>query len=477
MTTDTRTPTRSIRRVNAIHKGATAICGALLSIALLSGCEKPAAQSAGPGGGAGAGGGRGVGPPQQRDPVNVSLTKVRTMPTDRFVEVIGTLQGDEDVTVSAKVSGRVTSIYKDLGDAAEPGELLAEIDKTDYQLVVAQKELAVREALAKLGLTDMPSSGFDAAQTPSVQRAKLQADNAEAKFQRGRQLHEQVPPLISDQDFADFQTAAAVARSNYDVELLTARALIVEASARQADLDIARQSLTDTVVAVPVSRKFTTTIQTSRAPGANPTTVPTVGGGDNYILAERMISTGEYIKDGTPLFRLLDVDPIKLRATAPEKHVGRVKLGQPASIHVEAYPEPFVGHVSRMNPQIDPASRTFQVEILVANPEHQLKPGGFAQARINTHQDPNVVFVPQSSVLTFAGVSKVFTIKDGKAAEILVELGQRRGDVIEVVKGLKGNEQIVADNLNRLANGVPVKVSGATAATTQPAESATAVGG
>ena len=71
---------------------------------------------------------------------------------------------------------------------------------------------------------------------------------------------------------------------------------------------------------------------------------------------------------------------------------------------------------------------------------------------------PDVVFVPQESIVTFAGVNKVFTVKDGKAAEVPVDLGDRDRDEVEVVKGLKGNEQVVVSGTSKLATGVAVSV-------------------
>ena len=125
---------------------------------------------------------------------------------------------------------------------------------------------------------------------------------------------------------------------------------------------------------------------------------------------------------------------------------------------VEAYPDTFPGSVSRINPQIDPANRTFQVEILVANARHLLRPGGFARGRVQTRMQDDVVFVPQESVVTFAGVNKVFTVKGDKAAEVPIELGDRDGDEVEVLKGLRGTESVVVSGTSKLAAGMPVSV-------------------
>src|SRR4051812_26888395 len=125
---------------------------------------------------------------QAVDPVPVVVGSSRVGSFRRSVEVVGTLFGDEETTVSAKVPGRVTHIYKDVGDRAGEGEALMQIDKTDYELGVNQKKMAVQAELSKLGLTDLPEEDFDPSRVPTVEKAKLQTANAEAKFNRAKQL-------------------------------------------------------------------------------------------------------------------------------------------------------------------------------------------------------------------------------------------------------------------------------------------------
>jgi RND family efflux transporter MFP subunit len=172
-----------------------------------------------------------------------------------------------------------------------------------------------------------------------------------------------------------------------------------------------------------------------------------------------MVSVGEYVREGTALFRLIDDSPVKLRATVPERYAANVKLDQPVRVRIEAYRDEFEGRITRINPQIDPANRTFQIEVLVPNEQRLLKPGAFAQASVQTRQDENVVFVPRNAVVTFAGVDKVFTVDDqGKAVEHQVQLGPARGELVEVAKGLTGNEAVVIEGASRLATGVAVTV-------------------
>src|SRR5687767_9925926 len=170
------------------------------------------------------------------EPVTVSLASSRVAPVQREVKVVGTLYGDEEATVSAKVPGRITQILLDVGDRVPAGGPLAQIDRTDYELAAAQKRMAVQASLAKLGLDDFPPESFDLTRVPTVERARLQSANAEAKFQRGEKLFRQDPPLISPQDFADLQTAFEVSRSNYEVELLVAKSQLADARARKTEI-------------------------------------------------------------------------------------------------------------------------------------------------------------------------------------------------------------------------------------------------
>jgi RND family efflux transporter MFP subunit len=199
--------------------------------------------------------------------------------------------------------------------------------------------------------------------------------------------------------------------------------------------------------------------------------------GKPYVVAARYSNEGELNAGLTRMFRLVVDDPLKLRASVPERHAGQIKVGQRAQVRVESEAKPFAGTVTRINPQIDPANRSFEVEVAVPNPEHVLKPGAFTRVEIETFVQPGVLLVPARSVVSFAGVKKVYTVKDGKAVEVPVETGVRLGDWVEVVrpKGLKAGDPVAVEGVNRLAAGVPVTATPSPAPpASQPAGAAVA---
>ncbi len=398
--------------------------------------------------------------------VAVGVVAARAEKVQRSVDVVGTLFGQEDAIISNKVPGKVIAIYKDIGDRVAPGEPLAQLLKNDYQLSLNEKQSALQEALSALGVTDIPPDSFDLEAVPAVRRARLQGENAKQKLERARQLHESKPPLISDQDFADLQTEAQVAQSGYEAALLAARSQVSTARTRKAQVAIAEQALRDTTIRAP-RPMVDAGADDPGSPGATQPTADASGAavtpspaGPSFAVAARFSSEGELNAGLTRMFRLVIDDPLKLRASVPERYAARIRVGQAVQVRVEAEKDIFPGTVTRINPQIDPANRSFEVEGGVANPGHVLKPGAFARAQIETLVEPNVLMVPERAVVSFAGVKKVYSVKDGKAVEIPIETGVVQDGWVEVVKSknLKPGDAVVVDGVNKIAGGLPVSV-------------------
>jgi len=432
-------------------------CLVAIGVLCLPACDKKA--QAGPGA-------------KATTPVNVTLAAARIDSVQRSIDVVGTLYADEESVVSAKVPGRIIKLYKDIGDSVDPGEPLVQLKPNDYQLAVAKSKLELEQTLAKIGLKELPAPGYDVKtlleKVPSVVKARLEAENAQAKLNRGKKLFEAQPPLLSEEKYADLETALRVARSELDVTVLAAEATLAEAWTFKGDLDIATQRLADATTRAPSPanpKDLTGTASDSSSAAPKRT----------YRVTHRYVNEGELVREITPCFRLVDDNRIKLRAKVPERFVAEILIGQKVKTTIDAYPGvDFIGIVSRVNPQVDPDNRTFGVEVIIPNSDHRLKPGSFARAAVETRTDPKVVFAPQESIITFAGVSKVFKVAGDKATEVIIEAGDARsadGRYVEIVSGLKGDEQLVVSGASRLSTGssVIIKTAGTTMPATAPA--------
>jgi RND family efflux transporter MFP subunit len=368
--------------------------------------------------------------------IKVTLAECTVRDLERTLQVVGTLYGNEEATLSAKVPGRIAGIDADVGDRVAAGAALVTIDPQDYRLALAQREAALKEALTKLSLETLPAGDIDFTSIPAVRRAKLLYDNAESKYRRAEPLNEHKPPLISAQDFADLKTGWQTAQATYDLEVQTARETLAAARSRAAERDLANQLLDDATV---------------RAPR------PADGALANFAVTDRLTSVGEYVREGTQLVRVIDDHLIKLRAPVPERYRDAVAVGQQVSLAIEGAGQPSIGTLKRISPQIDVSNRSFLIEAWFDNADGRLRAGAFAEASITLGVAKGAILVPHEAVIAFAGVRKVFSVSDGVAHEHEIKTGLPHGELIEVV-GYDGKTAVVVSGASKLVDGMAVAV-------------------
>jgi multidrug efflux pump subunit AcrA (membrane-fusion protein) len=385
--------------------------------------------------------------------IPVTVATAKTAPLRRTVPVVGTLNGYEDMLVSPKVDGRVARVLKDVGDAVAPGEVLFEIDPTDYLLAVAQARPAFQAELKKLQLDALPTLDEDLEavidRVPAVAQAQANLELAEKELSRTET--ENAKGVGAAQSLDAARTKLKVAKTAVQLAQTDARVTLAQARKLKAALDDAEERLRETEVRAPMPHNWSawSAIVT---PAANPLV---------YSVAGRMISKGEMIRQMpvTNVFRLVIEYALKLRVAAPEKYRPEVHRGQPVEIRVEAYPGVvFPGVVSRVNPTVDVQNRTFMVEILATNCSRRLSVGGFAKAEILTQLDNAVLTVPPEAVKTFAGVSKVFVLEGNTARAIEVEPGARDKEWVEVRGPLAPGQRVITSGLAQLVDGTTVRV-------------------
>ena len=154
---------------------------------------------------------------------------------------------------------------------------------------------------------------------------------------------------------------------------------------------------------------------------------------------------------------LVRLHPLRLRVEVPEREAQGIRTGQPVNVTVEGDEgQSYSGRVARLSPAFQEQSRTLIIEAEVDNQQGKLRPGSFAKAEIQTISTADVVMVPVSAIVTFAGIQKVFTVKDGKAVEKNVVVGRRADDWV-VVEGLDASMPVVTSPGN-LVTGQPITI-------------------
>lgn len=392
----------------------------------------------------------------------ITIGTVQERPMVRTVEMVGTLRGWEEVTVGAKRMGRVLRVHHDMGDHVKPGDVLAELDPIDARLAMHQAESLFLAELVKLGITRVQAEAFYAKfgvdekmfrgddaerliqQVPTIVQARVQFDKAQLDVNRMRMLMQR--GVGSREEMEDLENARDAARAAYDSTVLTARTTIANAIANRVALEQAEQNLHDMTVRVP-----------------EPTNLPRERTGVvEYAVSKREVAEGQMVREGDPVAQLVIENPLRLWGNVPERFSAEVKLDQEVVLRVASYDRNFSGRVARINPSVDPVSRTFQVEVAVPNDEGLLRPGGFAKASIITQRDDRALVVPREAIERFAGVTKVFVVNDPtgnpSVQAVPVTMGLEQATAIEVQGELRPNATVAISNLGQLAEGVSVVI-------------------
>lgn len=176
------------------------------------------------------------------------------------------------------------------------------------------------------------------------------------------------------------------------------------------------------------------------------------------IVSDRLINLGEYVRVDSQVAHLVAVDRLHLWLSIPEPSVGLIKDGQAVVFQVAAYPtQSFTGRVKFIGASVRETARDMIVEAEVINADGKLKPGMFVAGQLDLGEEMAVV-VPSAAVRTEGTARKVFAVVEGRIEERLVEIGETKGDVIEIRRGVKKDDAVVLSPQAEAADGMKVAV-------------------
>ncbi len=360
-------------------------------------------------------------------PLAIAAAPVESRSIDRYLRVTGSLMADEHAEVSAETAGRVVETPVERGTPVRAGSLLVRISASETSAQLLEAEANAAQIEARLGLT--PGQPFDPKAVPDVMNAKASLEWAEAEFARIRSLLDQ--KVVSQSEFDQRRTQVDAARQQYQVAQNSAQQSYRSLEAACARVALARKAMADTSVRAPF----------------------------NGLVAERLVSVGDYVTRGTKVATVVSVNPLRVELTVPEHSVSLVKPGQAVRLTVDAYRgEEFVAHVRFVSPALRADQRALTVEAIVPNADARLKPGLFATALITQPPGAAALLVPSTAVETIAGTGRVYVVKNGKIEERIVTVGQTVGDRVELTSGVVKEEIVASEPSGRLSDGQLVNV-------------------
>ncbi len=369
-----------------------------------------------------------VGTSSAPEPLSISTTAVESRPIDRYIRVTGSLMADAQAEVSAETSGRVIETPVERGTRVSQGALLVRISPAETSAQLQEAEANAAQIEARLGLA--PAQAFDRTRVPDVMNAKASLDLAQAEFTRMQSLLDQ--KVISQSEFDQRRTQLEAARQAYQSALNVADQSYRSLDAAHARISLARKAVADTAVRAPL----------------------------NGLVAERLVSVGDYVTRGTRVASVVRIDPLRVALSVPEQYVPLVRVGQAVRLTVDAYPgQEFAATVRFVSPALRSDQRALTVEALTANADGRLKPGLFATALVRQPDAAPALMVPATAVETIAGTSRVYVVKNGRIEQRIVTLGERIDPQIEITSGVAKGDVVATEPKGRLSDGQAVKTN------------------
>jgi multidrug efflux pump subunit AcrA (membrane-fusion protein) len=389
-------------------------------------------------------------------PVAITVVTAITRSVPSYIEATGSLVANETSNVAPQTSGQVIATPINVGAFIHLGDVIARLDQRDARLRlqqsqagVQQAQAAVRQAEARLGLGN--GQRFNASTIPEVRAAAATVESAQASANLAETNARRYATLVESGD---------VARSVYDQYR-------TQADTARAAANAARQQLE---AAINTARQSNTAIQTAQAgvvAAQSQAAISQKAVADTIIRApysgyvsSRPIAVGEYVTPASIIATVLLTNPIKLQLQVPEQEAPHITVGMAVSASVDAYGDrKFGGRVTAINPAIDPASRSITVEAALDNPNNALRSGMFATARITQPGGNQIVFVPSAAVIHDQNTNsyRVFVVQNNTAHLRVVQIGDQENDMVQILSGVRGDEEIATSNQQQLYEGAKVR--------------------
>jgi RND family efflux transporter MFP subunit len=358
--------------------------------------------------------------------VNVATAEARTL--EKAISVTGSLNPDESVTVASEVPGRILDINTDFGKTVHKGDVLAQIDPTEYRIQVERTRAAFHQALARLGLKP-GDENVPPTSTAMSRQAQAQLEDARFKYESAAKLVKSGD--VSQERFTELEKAYGARQAALEASQDDLRTMWLSMESLKADVKLAEKRLNDTTIRAPFE-------------GA---------------IVQKHVSPGQYIKDNTPILTLVKVNPLRLRVEVPESASWSVRIGTPLSFNTDAAPGvEFHATVRELNPSLDSKNRTLTAEARLAENDGRLRPGMFVQVRLVTERASPAVMVPKQALYNVAGLTKIFAIRNNRAIEFRIAPGRESGGWTEVPSDqIHPGDQVAVSNVPQLVNNAAVR--------------------
>lgn len=177
------------------------------------------------------------------------------------------------------------------------------------------------------------------------------------------------------------------------------------------------------------------------------------------VVIRRLAYRGEWVKKGGPVLELQVLDPLKVVAPAPERYLPHLAVGQPVEVSADALPgRRFKGQIQAVIPSGDPTSRTFPVQVRVANPQGEIKAGMLMRVTLAVGGEHEALLAPKDALVVSGDSASLFVLAEGTVRPAPVTVVASHDDLVEVKGPIQAGQEVVTVGNERLRPGQLVRV-------------------
>jgi multidrug efflux pump subunit AcrA (membrane-fusion protein) len=366
-------------------------------------------------------------------PVPVLLRKPNRVQQPVSVAASGAVEANVTAQGAFQIAGRVAKVFVEEGQAVQKGQVLAELDATDYR---NGYDAAKGQADAAEAVNSKAQEGL---RSQELEQARIDYERWLDEYNRMKYLYDH--KSLAANDFKKIEAAYQAAQQKYDMAKQGTRVQDKEAATGQfhaaaAQMHEAQKHLADCQLRAPIAG----------------------------FVGMRRIDVGDTVGAGMPVIGVLDLNPVKVRVAIPESEIGKVQQGARATVTIPSLDgKQFEGKVEAVGVTADPASRTYVVKIAVQNPERLLRAGMVAEARIYNSKMVNAITVPGGAIVhdpQGVALMYVYSPERQRVYAKRVDVGGPIGNEVEILGGLTGGEQVVVAGQQNVREGSLARIIG-----------------
>ena len=335
---------------------------------------------------------------------NVTVSEVITQTIEETATYTGELKASESTSVSVKVSGVVEAVYCEIGDYVSAGDILMQIDKTDYLTQYNQANTAYLSVLSQ------SKALIDSAQI-EYNNAKINCDNQKVLYDNGA-----ISKIAYDSAVTRFENAKINLNSAKEQSGL---------NSAKAALDAAENSLGYTTIYAPIS---------------------------GYV-STKNANVGQMASPGIEIFSIKNTSTINAQLNVAESVIPKVSVGAKAIVNVKSIDSSVEGVVTIASPTKNPQTGMYNVSITIDNPEDVLKDGMFADITLTLSDAVDALVIPSDAIMEDeSGQKYIFLADDGVAVKKEVVTGIITEEYTEILKGVKEGDKVIVSGKEYLSD-------------------------